>query len=83
MKKFLRNSKGSITVYTLVSMAFFLTVSIGIHTNSNHKVQEQDMQIEQIQENYEKQEDVQGIYEKTYEKVKQIKIPAQYVLMQI
>ena len=75
MKKFLRDSKGSITVYTLVSMAFFLTVSIGIHTNTNNKVQEQDTQIEQIQESYEKQDDINSIYEQTYEKIKHIKTP--------
>ena len=37
-----KREKGSITLYVLVSMMFFLSVTAGIYVNSSNKVQKQE-----------------------------------------
>ena len=63
----IRQEKGSITLYVLISMFFFITVVLGIYFNSTSKVQKQNKEIEKIQKEYEK-ENINDIYEKTYNK---------------
>lgn len=69
-----RSQKGSVTLYTLVSMIFFLTVSIGVYTNSNNKLQSQEKQINQIQESYEQERDFINIEEENKGEIKSPKI---------
>lgn len=69
-----KSQKGSVTLYTLVSMIFFLTVSIGVYTNSNNKLQSQEKQINQIQESYEQERDFINIEEENKGEIKSPKI---------
>ena len=63
-RKRLKNEKGSITLYVLISMFFFIIVVFGIYFNTNSKMQKQNKEIEQIQKQYEK-ENINDVYEKT------------------
>ena len=57
MKKFsriIKNEKGSVTLFVLIAMIFFLIVTISIYVNSQSKLQAQNAEIEQIRKNYEK-----------------------------
>ena len=54
--KFLNNikgEKGSITLFVVISMLFFLIVIVGLYINSSYKLQKQDKEIEKIQKSYE------------------------------
>lgn len=53
MKK-INSEKGSITLYVLISMLFFVIVLMGLFVNSNYKMQQQERSIEKIQKGYEK-----------------------------
>ena len=64
-KNRLKKENGSITLYVLISMFFFIIVTFGIYFNTNSKIQKQNKEIEQIQKQYEK-EDINDLYEKTY-----------------
>ena len=66
----IKQEKGSITLYVLVSMFFFIVVVFGIYFNSNSKAQKQYKEIEKIQKEYEK-ENINDVYEKTYYKYMQ------------
>lgn len=66
-KSKIREQKGSITLYVLISMLFFAIVLMSLYVNSSYKVQKQQREIEKIQDNYNK-EDINDLYEKTYTK---------------
>lgn len=53
MKK-INSEKGSITLYVLISMLFFVIVLVGLFVNSNYKIQQQERSVQKIQKGYEK-----------------------------
>ena len=66
----IKQEKGSITLYVLISMFFFIVVVLGIYFNSDSKMQKQNKEIEKIQKEYEK-ENINDVYEKAYNKYMQ------------
>ena len=52
--KFFKEEHGSVTLFVLIAMIFFLIVTISIYVNSQSKLQAQNAEIEQIRKNYEK-----------------------------
>lgn len=62
----IKQEKGSITLYVLISMFFVLAAILGIYFNSNSKAQKQYKEIEKIQSEYEK-ENINDVYEKAYD----------------
>ena len=66
----IKQEKGSITIFVLISMFFVLFTVLGIYFNSNSKAQKQYKEIEKIQKEYEK-ENINDVYEKTYDKYTQ------------
>lgn len=65
MKKSFKNEKGSVTLYVIISMMFFLIVVVGIYVSSTNKVQNQQKEIEKIQESY-KTKDINSLYNENY-----------------
>ena len=63
----LKNENGSITLFVLVSMLFFIIVLMGIFVNTNNKIQKQEKEIQQIQKSYQK-EDINFLYQNTIKK---------------
>ena len=47
-----RGEKGSVTLYVLVSMTFFLVVVMGIYISSSNKLRAQEGQIKRVQQQY-------------------------------
>ncbi len=66
----IKQEKGSITLFVLISMVFILVAVLGIYFNSSSKAQKQYKEIEKIQKEYEK-ENINDVYEKTYDKYTQ------------
>lgn len=62
-----KEQKGSITLFVLVSIMFFVIVLVGLYVNSSYKIQKQQKEIEKIQRTY-NTENVDDLYEKAYEK---------------
>lgn len=60
-----KDEKGSITLYVVISMMFFLIVVIEIFVSSTNKVQTQQKEIEKIQESYETK-DINALYNDNY-----------------
>lgn len=60
----IKKQNGSITLYTIISMLFFLIMVSGLYINSSYRVQKQNKEIQKIQEEY-KKDDINDIYEKT------------------
>ncbi len=54
VKSKMKEQKGSITLYVLLSMLFFVTVLVGLYVNSSYKMQQQQKSIQKIQQEYEK-----------------------------
>lgn len=65
----LKEQKGSITLFVLLSIMFFVIVLLGLYVNSSYKVQKQQQDIEKIQKSY-NTENINDLYNKTYEKYK-------------
>ena len=63
----IRNNKGSITSFTLLSMMFFMIVVIAIYIGVSNKVQKQEKELNAIQKSYEQKETINDIYEKEYD----------------
>lgn len=63
----LKKEKGSITLYVLISMFFFIVIVFGVYFNTNSKIQKQNKEIEKIQKQYEK-ENINDVYEKAEDK---------------
>ena len=66
-KSKIKEQKGSITLFVLVSIMFFVIVLVGLYVNSSYKIQKQQKEIEKIQKNYNK-ENINELYEETYNK---------------
>lgn len=66
MKKF-NSEKGSITLYVLISMLFFVIVLVGLFVNSNYKMQQQERSVQKIQKGYEKS-NIDDLYNETINK---------------
>ena len=62
IKSKIKEQKGSITIFVVISMIFFTIVVMALYVNSSYKVQAQQKEIEKIQKTYEK-EDINQIYE--------------------
>ena len=69
-KSKIKEQKGSITLFVLVSIMFFVIVLVGLYVNSSYKIQKQEKEIEKIQKNYEK-ENIDDLYNKAYEEYKE------------
>ena len=54
IKSKMKEQKGSITLYVLLSMLFFVTVLVWLYVNSSYKMQQQQKSIQKIQQEYEK-----------------------------
>jgi hypothetical protein len=63
-KKFLKNEKGSITVYVLASMLFMLITTSTIYMNVSNKTNEQEKQLDKIVEEYKSDQPGQPDYKK-------------------
>lgn len=59
-----KEERGSITLFVLMSMIFFVVVLVGLYVNSSYKVQKQQRELEKIQKVYET-EDINMVYNKT------------------
>ena len=57
----IKEQTGSVTIFVLVSIMFFVIVLVGLYVNSNYKIQKQQKEIEKIQQTYQK-EDINDIY---------------------
>lgn len=66
MKK-INSEKGSITLYVLISMLFFVIVLVGLFVNSNYKMQQQERSVQKIQKGYEKS-NIDDLYNETINK---------------
>ena len=53
----LKNENGSITLFVLIAMLFFLIVALGIYFGSQNKLQSQISEIDEIKNNYEISDD--------------------------
>ena len=62
-----KEQKGSITLFVLLSILFFIVVLVGLYINSSNKIQKQQREIEKIKNQYETQ-NVNDLYNKIYEK---------------
>ena len=59
-----KKENGSVTLFVLIAMIFFLIVCFFIYTNSNNKKVSQMKELEQVKKNYEyTEEDLEGIYD--------------------
>ena len=58
----IRSEKGSITLFVLVTMLFFMYILISVYMNQNNKINAQKKQIQQIQQEYNKDENMEEIY---------------------
>ena len=61
IKSKIKEQKGSITLFVLTSMLFFVIVVVAVYVNTNYKAQEQQRELEKIQQTYQK-EDINDIY---------------------
>ena len=61
----IKQEKGSITLYVVLSMAFFLFLILGIYFNTSNKIQKQEKEIEKIQQEY-KRNNIEEVYEKAH-----------------
>lgn len=52
-EKFMKKQSGSVTLFVLIAMIFFLIVCFFIYTNSNNKKISQSKELEQLKKNYE------------------------------
>ena len=64
--KNVNKEKGSITLYVLISMLFFVVVLVSMYTSVQNRMQMQEKEINKIQETYTKQ-DINDIYNEQYE----------------
>ena len=65
-EKFFRSQRGSITLFVLIAMLFFVPVSVNVYTSNEYKQQQQIEEIEQIKKQYEVSDEEQ---EKIYEEL--------------
>lgn len=65
--KIIKNEKGSITLFVLIAMLFFLIVVFSVFISSSNKMQAQTSEIDKIQEEYDK--DIDEIYNQVYDQL--------------
>ncbi len=65
LKNKFKNSKGSITLYVLISLSFFYIMVFGIYNSASNKMQKQEKELEKVQEKYES-ENISDVYEETH-----------------
>lgn len=68
-KSSMEGQRGSITLFVLLSIMFFVIVLMGLYINSSYKMQKQQREIEKIQKSY-NSENINELYEKTYNSFK-------------
>ncbi len=66
LNKKIKKEQGSVTLFVLVSMLFFMFVLVGMYVNTSNKVAKQEREVNKIQQSYE-QTDINDIYNKKYE----------------
>ena len=66
LNKKIKKEQGSVTLFVLVSMIFFMFVLVGMHVNTSNKVAKQEREVNKIQQSYE-QVDINDIYNKKIE----------------
>lgn len=66
LNKKIKKEQGSVTLFVLVSMIFFMFVLVGMYVNTSNKVAKQEREVNKIQQSYE-QTDINDIYNKKYE----------------
>lgn len=80
MRKTMKDKKynkdrGSITLYVLISMLFFLIVVVGIYINVSNMKQKQEKEVKQIQERYKQEQKLDTIYEQSYKNYISVSTP--------
>ncbi len=68
IKKFVKQEKGSITLFVLSAMLFFVTILTLTYMSQVDKVNNQKKQIEQVQAQYNVDKDMDRVYEETKER---------------
>lgn len=68
-KKSIKSEKGSITLFVLIAMIFFLTTAITIYITNMNKSISQQQDIKKIQNRYNDIEDINMIYQEQKEKM--------------
>lgn len=63
LNKKIKKEQGSVTLFVLVSMLFFMFVLVGMYVNTSNKVSKQEREVNKIQQSYE-QVDINDIYNK-------------------
>ena len=63
LNKKIKKEKGSVTLFVLVSMLFFMFVLVGMYVNTSNKVAKQEREVNKIKQSYE-QVDINDIYNK-------------------
>lgn len=66
LNKKIKKEQGSVTLFVLVSMIFFMFVLVGMYVNTSNKVAKQEREVNKIQQSYE-QVNINDIYNKKYE----------------
>ena len=66
LNKKIKKEQGSVTLFVLVSMIFFMFVLVGMYVNTSNKVAKQEREVNKIQQSYE-QVDINDIYNKKIE----------------
>ena len=54
LKSKIKEQKGSITLFVIMSMLFFTIVVVAIYVNTSYKAQAQEREVKKIQQEYEK-----------------------------
>mgnify|MGYP004600807523 FL=1 len=63
LNKKIKKEQGSVTLFVLVSMLFFMFVLVGMYVNTSNKVAKQEREVNKIQQSYE-QVNINDIYNK-------------------
>lgn len=61
LKSKIKEQKGSITLFVIMSMLFFTIVVVAIYVNTSYKAQAQEREVKKIQQTY-KKDDINEIY---------------------
>ena len=67
----LKGEKGSVTLFVLIAMIFFLTIGITVYIANVNQKQSQEKEINKIQYEYGKNNDLNTIYNEQVDKVQQ------------
>lgn len=70
-KEKIKAEKGSVTLFVLIAMIFFLTIGISVYTANSNLKQAQGKQVGKIQYEYNKTSDLDSLYNEQAEKYRQ------------